>query len=120
MKIDQRRWTEATGWVPDTPGAIRESVQLVLVFGATPALREQKHFQDIEQAYPGAHIFGCSTAGEICGTQVTDDALVTTAVSFEYTQLKGVQIKLSEVENSFKRVSAWPCPLIKMGWRMFW
>lgn len=102
MKIDQRRWTEATGWVPDTPGAIRESVQLVLVFGATPALREQKHFQDIERAYPDAHIFGCSTAGEICGTQVTDDALVTTAVSFEYTQIKGDQIKLSEVENSFQ------------------
>jgi hypothetical protein len=102
MKIDQRRWTEATGWVPDTPGAIRESVQLVLVFGATPALREQKHFRDIKRAYPDAHIFGCSTAGEICGTQVTDDALVTTAVNFEYTQIKGDQIKLSEVENSFQ------------------
>lgn len=115
MKIDQRRWTEATGWVPDTPGAIRESVQLVLIFGATPALREQKHYRDIKRAYPGAHIFGCSTAGEICGTEVTDDALVTTAVNFEYTQLKGVQIKLSEVKNSFQAGERLALSLDKKG-----
>ncbi len=102
MKLEQRRWTEATGWVPDTPGALRESAQLVLLFGATAALRNQKHFQSIKQAYPGAHIFGCSTSGEICGTEVTDDALVTTAVNFEYTQIKGAQVKLSESENSFQ------------------
>lgn len=102
MQIEQRRWIEATGWVPDLPGTLRESAQLVLVFGAMPTLREQKHFQEIKKAYPGAHIFGCSTAGEICGTQVSDDSLVTTAVNFEYTQLKGAQIKLSEVENSFQ------------------
>lgn len=88
MQIEQRRWTEATGWVPDLPGTLRESAQLVLVFGAMPTLREQKHFQEIKKAYPGAHIFGCSTAGEICGTQVSDDSLVTTAVNFAYTQLK--------------------------------
>jgi hypothetical protein len=102
MKIEQRRWTEATGWVPDTPGALRDSAQLVLVFGATPILREQKRFQEIKQAYPGARIFGCSTSGEICGIQVTDDALVTTAVNFAYTQIQGTQIKLRDVENSFQ------------------
>lgn len=102
MEIEQRGWTETNGWVPDTPGALRESAQLVLVFGATSILREQKHFQEIKKAYPKAHLFGCSTAGEICGTRVSDDSLVTTAVNFEYTQLKGSRIKISKVENSFQ------------------
>ncbi len=102
MKIEQRRWTEATGWVLDTPETLGDSAQLVLVFGSTATLREQKHFQDIKQAYPGAYIFGCSTAGEICGTQVIDDALVTTAVHFDYTQLKHAHTSLSEAGDSFR------------------
>ena len=62
MQIEQRRWTEATGWVPEASGALRASAQLVLVFGATSMFREHQLFQDIKQTYPGAHIFGCSTA----------------------------------------------------------
>jgi hypothetical protein len=102
MKIEQRKWTEANGWVSNTPGALSGSAQLVLLFGATPILREEKHFQEVQQAYPNALIFGCSTSGEIYGTELFDDSLVTTAIHFEYSQLKGTQIKLSEEENSFK------------------
>lgn len=105
MKIEQKRWTEAHGWEPDTPGALGESTQLVLVFGATSILREQEHFQgplQIGKVYPGAHILGCSTAGEICGTRVLDNSLVATAVRFEHTRLMGAQVKLSQVADSFQ------------------
>lgn len=44
---------------------------------------------------------GCSTAGEICGTQVTDDSLIATAVHFEHTRLFGARIKISETDSSF-------------------
>ena len=102
MKIEQTIWTEAKGWEPEAPGALGESAQLVLVFGATSILREQEQLQGVKKAYPGAHILGCSTAGEICGTRVFDDSLVATAVHFEHTQVKGAKIKLSEVENSLQ------------------
>lgn len=102
MKIEQKRWTEAGGWEPEPPGELGESAQLVLLFGSTLILKEQKCFREIKDAYPKAHLFGCSTAGEICGTQVTDDSLIATAINFEFTQLKGSQIKLNEVENSFQ------------------
>lgn len=102
MKIEQTRWTKANGWEPSIPEALGESAQLVLAFGATSILREQAQFQEVRRAYPGACILGCSTAGEICGTRVLDNSLVTTAVQFEYTQLKGAQIKLSEAMDSFQ------------------
>ena len=51
--------------------------------------------------YPRAHLLGCSTAGEICGTQVTDDSLIATAVHFEHTRLFGARIKIGEIDSSF-------------------
>ena len=102
MKVDQHRWAEATGWESELPGELAESAQLVLLFGNTAILKEKKQLDKIKTAYPKAHLLGCSTAGEIYGTQVTDDSLVATAVNFEFSQLKGAQVKLSNVGNSFQ------------------
>ncbi len=102
MKLEQRRWTEAEGWEPDAPGELADSAQLVLLFGSRAIVRERKWLAEIKQVYPNAHLLGCSTAGEICGTQVFDDSLVVTAVSFAYTQLKGAKVKIDKMENSCK------------------
>ncbi len=102
MKVDQHRWAEATGWESELPGELVESAQLVLLFGNTAILKEKKQLDKIKTAYPKAHLLGCSTAGEIYGTQVTDDSLVATAVNFEFSLLKGAQVKLSNVGNSFQ------------------
>ncbi|MFV1952095.1 MAG: FIST signal transduction protein [Nitrospinota bacterium] len=102
MKIEQTIWVKATGWEPAPPGKLSEDVQLVLLFGSTSIIKEQKCFDEIKNAYPKAHLLGCSTAGEICDTRVTDDSLVVTAIAFEHTQLKGAQIKIGEVKNSFQ------------------
>jgi len=102
MKIEQRKWTEASGWTSQAGVVLGESAQLVLVFAATPLLREARLLQEVKDRYPGAHVLGCSTAGEICRTRVSDESLVTTAVNFEYAQIKGTRITLSEVETSYQ------------------
>jgi hypothetical protein len=102
MKAEQARWSTAKGWEQGIPGQLSKTAQLVLLFGGTSILKDQKHLDRIKKAYPQAHLYGCSTAGEIYGTRVSDDSLVTTAVSFEHTQLEGAQIKISEVENSYQ------------------
>ena len=95
LKTAQRTWTREGGWVPLAPGPLAPSAQLVLVFGATAALREQLAVQSISDCYPAAHILGCSTAGEISGDEVFDDSLVCTAIHFEHTQLRTAQLSLS-------------------------
>jgi hypothetical protein len=102
MKIEQNKWTEAKGWAAGSLGVLGDSAQLVLVFGARPILKERSLVAQIKTAYPNAHILGCSTAGEICGVRVSDNSLVTTAVSFEHTWLKGAQVELQLAENSFQ------------------
>jgi hypothetical protein len=102
MQIEQSGWTAGRGWAPSTPGALGESAQLVLVFGATALLQESGLIQDVRQAYPRAHVVGCSTAGEICGVRVLDDSLVATAIHFEDTSLQAAKIDLSEVPDSYR------------------
>src|ERR1700704_3179372 len=100
MEIEQNKWTEVNGWEPQRLGKLRDAAQLVLVFGSTSILKDKKYFNEVKKAYPKAHLLGCSTAGEICGTQVSDESLVVTAMRFESTQLKGARVRMSEVENS--------------------
>jgi hypothetical protein len=100
MKIEQRKWQEESGWVPGISAALGASAQLVLVFGANQALKEQEPLLEVRKAYPDAHILGCSTAGEILDTQVSDNSLVTTAVQFEHTQIKTARINLDAVGGS--------------------
>jgi hypothetical protein len=81
--------------VPPVPGPLAPFAQLVLVFGATAALQDLLVVESIRACYPAAHILGCSTAGEICGDEVSDDSLVSTAIHFEHTQLRTAKLSLS-------------------------
>ncbi len=94
MKIEHMRWQDSR-WEPNVPGKLR-AAQLVLLFGCPSLLKQRDLLQEIQQAYPSAHLLGCSTAGEISGTQVLDESLVATAVQFEQTALHGVRIKLKK------------------------
>ncbi|HET9224582.1 MAG TPA: FIST N-terminal domain-containing protein [Roseiflexaceae bacterium] len=102
MQIEQCRWMAPSGWEPGQPGRLSESAELVLLFGSTSLLKQPRVFETIRETYPRAHLLGCSTAGEIYGSQVSDDSLVVTAVRFEHTQLKSARINVDEVENSFQ------------------
>ncbi len=102
MNIEQARWTKANGWETGPPGRLSDSAQLVLLFGSTSVLKEQSCLEEIKNTYTKAYLMGCSTAGEIFGTQVSDDSLTATAVNFEHTNIKSVQIRISETGNSFQ------------------
>ncbi len=101
MRIEQTWWTENDEWQPHRPGEIG-GVQLVLAFASTAVLKRQDLAAEIRRAYPDAHLFGCTTAGEICGTRVWDDSLVVTAISLEHTTLKGARERIGGAEESFQ------------------
>ncbi len=88
--------------MPEPRAGVGDSAQLVLVFGAPHVLTEERLLQKVKESYPLAQILGCSTAGEICGTTVSDDSLVATAVRFEHTQLRGARVHLGQLGDSFR------------------
>jgi hypothetical protein len=102
MKVEQVRWQKDNGFLPVYGGGLKKDAQLVLVFGATAILKDHTLIQEVKKLYPEAHILGCSTAGEISGTQVFDDSLVVTSIRFESTHFAGTSIKLGDMGNSFE------------------
>jgi hypothetical protein len=100
LKVEQASWTAAKGWQPVVPGKLGAGAQLVLLFGGTGVLREEKGLDELQRAYPKAHLLGCSTAGEIFDTQVLDDSLVATAIQFEQTEVKGTRVHISGLDDS--------------------
>ena len=102
MRAEQTRWTEADGWVPGLPGKLADSAQVVLVFGCDGTAQRQQELRSLKAAYPHSHIFGCSASGEILGTEVTDGALVATALAFEHTRVKVSSLLIARAEDSFE------------------
>lgn len=98
MRTEQVLWTSEGGWTGPL-GGLRDA-QLVLAFGSGEALEDAKLVEEIALRYPGAELLGCSTAGEISGTRVTDASLSLTAVRFDATTLRAVDAQRDEFPDS--------------------
>jgi hypothetical protein len=97
MRVEQRVWNPGAGW--GSPARL-DKPHLVLVFGDKGALADPRRLAEVRAAYPGAHLFGGSTAGEIAGAHVTDGAIVATAVRFDATKVAEACIDLGPREDS--------------------
>jgi hypothetical protein len=94
MHVEQLVWTARSGWLEGSRKRVDGGEVLALAFGAKQALLRPELLAEVRRRYPRAHLFGCSTAGEICGTRVRDESLVVTAVRFERTTFRGVETRL--------------------------
>ncbi len=101
MKIEQKRWTQKNGWEMKDPALLTGQADLVLVFAARQQLTRPGVFEGLRKEYPKAILFGCTTAGEIQATQVTDDSIVVTAIKFDRTTLKTACVRINNMGESF-------------------
>ena len=85
MKVEQLTWSDREGW--PKPAALADA-ELVLVFGDRAALGSRKFATDLDAQWPDAARIGCSTAGQILGTEVFDEGAVATAVKFDHTTVR--------------------------------
>ena len=97
MKIEQKKWTPEAGWKQISTQGLPGVPQLVLVFGGSAIVKEQKNFDDVKLQYPNSHIIMMSTAGEILDTVVSDGTLSLTAIYFEKTT---VQFLTADIDNA--------------------
>lgn len=100
MRIAQSIWSEAAGWAGVGEDADLPDASLVLVFGSTARFEEGAALADLRRRHPRAHLLGCSTAGEICGVRVLDNALVATAVHLERTRVRTACVEVAAAEDS--------------------
>lgn len=100
MIVEQRKWTQKSGWNVLSDHGLKDTASLVFLFGETELLKDPKIYEEVHNLYPNAHIVSGSTAGEIIGTEVLDDAIALTAVKFENTPLRFAQASLSSMDES--------------------
>ena len=101
MKLEQYCCNAKSEWSLISGTLDPAQAQLLLVFGSREALSDPSKTDWIRARYPQAAMLGCSSAGEICGTQVFDDTLVVTAIHFDNTPVKLVESEISDAGDSF-------------------
>jgi len=102
MKIEQAVWKANGVRISEEPCGLAGAADLVLIFGSSQLLKNERVFSDIMGRYSATHVFGCSTAGEIYGPAVYDDSAVITAVKFERAGIEGVRSVLGKKGDSFE------------------
>lgn len=76
-----RVWQAA--FAPPAAEPAPQPADLVLVFGSVEVFDEPDLAARLAEAFPGAVIAGCSTAGEIAGDAVLDGSCTVTAIRFD-------------------------------------
>ena len=74
---------------------------LVLVFGSIGHFMQGGLDEALRRAYPGAHLLGCSTAGEISAAGVEDGSCVITVIRFADSEARAASTTLAEMSDSF-------------------
>lgn len=102
IRFEQLRWTGTEGWiVRNSSASPPEQASLILAFGGRAAMAHQRALEELSARHPAAILAGCSTAGEILDTEVTDEGLVATALSFDFTR-----VAVAAEDRSSTRTSA--------------
>ncbi len=84
MRARQVVWNKRSGWT----AAPADAASLVLYFGTREALACGARYDELRAMFPGAHILGCSTGGQINNDDVNDDEIVAAVINFEATGLR--------------------------------
>ncbi len=101
MRIETIHYDTPNGWsLPGFPDMDSAST-LVLVFGSAKAIEGNAPLEELFTAYPRAHILGCSTAGEIFGTTISDDSLAVAVCRFGHTLLRSTCLPIGAAADSF-------------------
>ncbi|MGA0558537.1 FIST signal transduction protein [Larkinella sp. VNQ87] len=103
MKVNQSMYSGQT-WksLSETPGFRTDNAQLVLAFGERHLLETGDFYGQLRLTYPMADIIVNSTSGEIYLDKVHDDSVIVTAIEFEKTRVRAVQIDIQKYTESYQ------------------
>ncbi len=97
IETRQATWNPSDGW---RDLLADERANLVFLFGAREHFEASSAIEEINDCYPEAQVVGCSTAGEIRGTETSDQTIVSTAIRFERAHVNGALVQLSDYSDS--------------------
>jgi hypothetical protein len=101
--VTQRRSLSLKSGTWDRPlPALDSERTLVLAFGPSSLLDTPDAWRQLRTSFPTACVVGCSTAGEINGTQVQDDTLSVSITRFQKTDVRIESTMVGQASESFQ------------------
>ncbi|MBN1942284.1 MAG: FIST C-terminal domain-containing protein [Phycisphaerae bacterium] len=73
---------------------------LVLVFGSTERLEDGSLVGKIQESHPGALLAGCTTAGEVTGSGVSDQSVTVSSLRFGNTRIRTRRVTVPSMDDS--------------------
>jgi hypothetical protein len=89
-------------WSAPLPRELDSERTLVLAFAAPSFLADPAPMRDLREAFPRAHVLGCSTAGEIHQDEVLDEAAVVAIARFDSVELRTASAPIGPGAASFR------------------
>lgn len=100
MQLRTFRWDRLHGWsLPALPDLDSKNT-FCLVFGCASHLTDSTPLRELARHFGTSQILGCSTAGEIFGTTLSDDSLAVAVMKFEQVGLKRSEREVASVDHS--------------------
>ena len=97
MQVEQGLWTSESNWEKPLTKNLSDSAQLMFVFGSTSNFKNSVAIiNEAKASYPNAKFLGCSTSGEIHGTEVYDESFSFTAVQFDNTNVESAIVNVED------------------------
>ena len=87
--------------LPTELAALDSETSLLLLFGGSRVIDRPALIEEIVDACPRSLVMGCSTAGEIHGSEISDDSLVIAAVRFDKTRLLTAHAAVHTPKDSY-------------------
>ncbi|WP_264566423.1 FIST signal transduction protein [Flavobacterium sp. N3904] len=79
-----------------------DQVQLVLGFGSRDLISNATSFEKIKEKFPNSELLLCSSSGEIYNTEVIDNTISISAISFSKTTIKTSEVDINDFSTSFE------------------
>ncbi len=111
MQLETFSYTPHSKWSCKTLPALDSEQTLVIIFGAPSFIDTPEPIHEIAQAYPNAHIVGCSTSGEVLGTTVSDESLSVGVMRFEHTPVATAIAAVQATDKSYAAGETLACQL---------
>lgn len=95
-------FTKETGWSVSAFPDFDSDSTLVLAFGCSSDDAYPGALRQLAEAYPRAHLIGCSTSGEIVERSVRDQSLAVAVCRFEKTEVRSACVPVGSAADSFQ------------------
>ena len=102
VKLGTLTHLPATGFTTRLPRELDSARTLVLAFGSSDMVERPAPLHELAAAFPLSCLLGCSTAGEIAGTQISDGTVSAAIAQFDTTDLRFASTPLPSPQMSYE------------------